>query len=255
MKLAEILKPEMAAGRFWTHSKTLVEGCTKVSPGCENCWSEAMARRFGGMVDESREFDGTIKEHLERMDDILPKSNRRKQRVWTYWNDLFHPGVSYGFRDKLFGLITWSNDYHIICTKRPEIAVRYLSAEYHPLVKPNVIILVTMENQEMADKRLPYAAEISSMGWHVGSLVEPMLTPVDLTGEWGACLHGNGPLRKRWSDALCWIIAGPENGKGKRPFDGQWAMRLQAQAKAVDVPFFYKAGFLNGKSYQEAPDL
>jgi hypothetical protein len=55
------------------------------------------------------------------------------------------------------------------------------------------------------------------------------------------------------SPFISWIICGPENGHGKRSFDGQWAMRLQTQAKTAGVPFFYKAGLLNGKEYLEVP--
>ena len=40
---------------------------------------------------------------------------------------------------------------------------------------------------------------------------------------------------------------------GRPLLDGQWAMRLQAQAQAAGVPFFYKAGLLNGKRYIETP--
>lgn len=246
--LSEILHNDLIEGRFWTHSRTLVEGCAKISEGCENCWSEAMW--FNG----GKAFDGRIVLHPERMAVILPKSNRRKPRVWTYWNDLFHLHVSDAFRDDLFLTISQSTDTHIICTKRPSEVVRYLSGSpRHWASLSNVIFLVTMENQKRADERLPWAAQISSAGWKVGALVEPMLTPVDLTGEWGACLYGNGPIRKQWINALSWVICGPENGKGKRPFDGQWAMRLQAQAKAAGIPFCYKGGLLNGKRYIDAP--
>lgn len=253
LKLATVLGDRANDGQFWTHSKMLVEGCTKISEGCGNCWSEAMARRFGGMVDECGNFDGTLKLHSERMADILPRSNRRQPRIWTYWNDLFHHNVGDWFRDNLFEVISQSSDTHIICTKRPHDAAAYLFEPHRRVILDNVIFLVTMESQKRADERLPWAACISAAGWKVGALVEPMLTLVDLTGEWGACLYGNGPIRKRWIDALCWIVNGPENGKGARKYDGMWSLRLMQQAKAAGVPFFYKAGLLNGKRYIETP--
>ena len=238
MDLSKVLEKELLEGRFWTHSKTLVSGCTKVSPGCLNCWSEAMQMRFNC----GKPFDGTIVEHPERLLEILPKSGHRKPRVWTYWNDIFHRDVTYGLRDALFQKLELSEDFHIICTKRPANAATYLSGiggmpKFRPM--GNVIILVTMDNQHLVDVRMPDVIEIAANGWSVGGLFEPMLSPVELNAY---------EIRH-----LKWIICGPENGKSKRPFDDQWAMRLQAQAHAAGVPFFYKAGLLNGKRYIETP--
>jgi protein gp37 len=243
--LKDVLTPEvLMSGKFWTHSRTLVKGCTKISPGCLNCWSEAMQMRFNG----GKPFDGTIVEYWDRMLDILPKGNRtRKPRVWSYWNDVFHEGVSENFLTRLFNLIDVSQDYHIICTKRPERAFEYLQRQPGNSKAANLIIMVTMENQEMAWQRTPYAAQLAAMGVTVGALIEPMLGPVVFDRF---ILTETGPKL-----LFQWIICGPENSKGKRQFDGQWAMRLQSQASLAGVPFFYKAGLLNGKWYIEVPGL
>lgn len=250
MKLSPILGNLANEGQFWTHSKMLVEGCTKISEGCGNCWSEAMARRFGGMVDECGNFDGTLRLHSERMADILPRSNRRKPRIWTYWNDLFHHNVGDWFRDNLFEVISQSSDAHIICTKRPEEAAQYFSERpRNGVVLDNVILLITMENAKRANERGLDAVRLAKMGWKVGALIEPMLGPVSLASlEYG--FSGPGDML---IDSLCWIICGPENGKGSRKFDGMWALRLAQEAKKAGVPFFFKAGALNGKRYIETP--
>lgn len=241
MELSKVLEKELLEGRFWTHSKTLVDGCTKVSPGCKNCWSEALAKRFGnhvGVYDNG--WNGKIVEHWDKMLDILPKPGRtRKPRVWCYWNDVFHAGVSDNFLVRLFNLIEHSLDCNIICTKRPERAVEFLSGHPKDMKAKNAIIMVTMENQEMVQKRWKSAAQLAGMGFRVGLLIEPMLSPIEIDPS--------------WLDLMTWVICGPENGQGKRPFDGQWAMRLQAQAEAAGVPFFYKAGLLNGKRRIETP--
>jgi len=205
-----------------------------------------MQMRFNG----GKPFDGTIVEHPERLADILPKSLRRAPRVWTYWNDLFHPGVSNEFRDKLHRMIGHSDDYHIICTKRPEEVVKYWqrsrTAGALPIRKKKLIYLITIENQEMAWSRVPHAAELALMGWTVGALIEPMLGPVVIDRF---VLSESGPQL-----LFKWIICGPENGPGKRQFKQEWAMRLQSQAMAANIPFFYKDGLLNGKEYLEAPE-
>jgi protein gp37 len=235
MDLSKVLEKELLEGRFWTHSKTLVEGCTKVSPGCLNCWSEAMQMRFNG----GKPFDGTIVEHWDRMLDILPKGNRtRKPRVWSYWNDVFHEGVSENFLTRLFNLIDVSQDYHIICTKRPERAVEFFRMYPGQTSAANLIIMVTMEDQIRVNERSHAAFKLTQQGLKVGMLAEPMLSLIDIS------LIGWKPE---------WIICGPENGKGKRKWNPDRAMYLQKSAERKGIPFFYKAGLLNGKRYIETP--
>jgi protein gp37 len=245
MELSKVLEKELLEGRFWTHSKTLVDGCTKVSPGCLNCWSESLAKRFGnhvGVFDGG--WNGNVIEHPKRLLEILPKSGHRKPRVWTYWNDIFHGKVTDALRDRLFKVIHHSQDFHIICTKRPIEVRRYWNNPNTPLNAsmyfPNVIFMVSIEDQERINERMPYAMKLAAMGYNVGLLCEPMLEHLNL------CLD-------IWPVLPKWIICGPENGKGKRPFDTDWAIGLQAQAAYKGIPFFYKAGLLNGKRYIETP--
>lgn len=222
MKLAEILKDVLPKGRFWTHSKELVSGCTKVSPGCLNCWSEAMDVRFCG---GGFRFNGEIIERPERMVDILPKSSRRAPRVWTYWNDVFHEGLSEAFHCRLFNIIDSSPDYHIVCTKRPERAAEFFRTYPGQTTPANLIIMVTMEDQDWMYERRGEALHLSRLGLDVGLLIEPMLGPVDI--------FTLAFLPK-------WIICGPENGRKKRPFDELWARDLQRQAATEGVPFYFK---------------
>jgi protein gp37 len=236
MELSKVLEKELLEGRFWTHSKTLVEGCLKVSPGCKNCWSEAIAMRFNG----GKPFDGTIKEYPDRLLDILPKSGRRAPRVWTYWNDIFHDAVDDELQKRLFSKIKVLNDFHIICTKRPRNAWMFLD-ECLQAELSNFILLVTIEDQQRINERMPYAMKIAAKrDCKVGLLCEPMLEHLNL------CLD-------IWPVLPKWIICGPENGKGKRPFDADWAASIQMQAAHKGIPFFYKAGLLNGKRYIETP--
>jgi len=222
----------LKSGKFWTHSLTLIENCTKISDGCLHCWSESMYLRNGGT-----RFNGKVIERLDRLKKILPTSRKRAPRVWTYWNDLFHEGVSYQFLCRFFGLLNKSDDYHIICTKRPEIAIEFIRCHlitYH--ARNHIIILISMENQETVNKRAPFAAQLSDMGWNVGALIEPMLSSVDFNQTALEPIYYDG-----WNSHLQWVICGPENGPGKRPFDPQWALSLRNQCRNTGVPFFFKA--------------
>ena len=244
--IKDILTPDiLKEGRFWTHSKTLINGCTKVSPGCLNCWAERISMNpfFGGKP-ENR-FDGRVQEHPERLPEILPKSSRRAPRVWTYWNDMFHEGVSKNFQKTFFNYLRnakidrCSPDYHIICTKRPENAVEFLTKDmsyYLRMIQEQVIILITMENQEMAEIRAPFVVQLSEMGWNMGVLCEPMLSLIDFNLTSLDPIYYDG-----FNSHLQWVICGPENGTNKRPFDPQWALSLRDQCNKTGVPFYYKA--------------
>jgi protein gp37 len=39
---------DISTGRYWDEGIKLVESCTRCSPGCDNCWSLAMEKRFNG---------------------------------------------------------------------------------------------------------------------------------------------------------------------------------------------------------------
>lgn len=257
--VADILQDVLPKGKFWTDSITVAEGCQRTSPGCLNCWAEAnhlLHSYFAGsgfspdVLGPDGKWNGKVIEHPERLARILPKSNRRKPKVWTYWEDVFFEGVTEALQYRLFNIIDSPPDYHIVCTKRPERAVEFFRMYPGHSTGANLIILVTMENQDMVNQRGPYAEQLAAMGWNVGILAEPMLEPIYIRNLYH---HDENPVYR-------WIIAGPENGTGKRPFNPQWAINLKDQAKSAGVPFFYKAdkGFIPGAGLQrflEVPDI
>jgi protein gp37 len=256
--MKKLLERVLGNGKFWTDAWSLVEGCTPVSPGCANCWLSSMARRFTPVIVNpgNGQFNGIIKCHEERLD--LPL-RAKKSRVYAIWSDLFHEAVPVDFLNRAFDTMNRAKHHRfIIITKRPERAADYLRSwpQWPPM--PNVIIMVTMEDQERANERAPEAMSLASIGWNVGALCEPLLGPVDLDriythgetegggswGSWDSCISG-----KRldvWSDGevdapkLLWIITGGESGHGARPVHPDWIRSLRDQAQAASVPFMFK---------------
>lgn len=90
-------------GQYWDQALTLVEGCTPVSPGCDNCWSAAMHHRFitDNLTDPKGKFRGIIRLREDRL--ALPLKVR-KPTVWCVWNDLFHEDVP----DKFIAAVLWT---------------------------------------------------------------------------------------------------------------------------------------------------
>ena len=249
--LTDLLKDEIPNGRFWNKAWSLVRGCSHVSPGCDHCWLASMARRFDPdtVDDATGRFTGQVFADTDRLDIPL---KRRKPTVYAVWSDLFHESVPDEFIGNALGVMYEARQhYFIIVTKRPEQAARFIQkytapgGSMPPYVAPNVIILVTMEDQQRADERAPYALQLASMGWKVGALCEPMLGPVDLIraglieyDSVGDTTPGTGISFSH--SLLSWIITGGESGPGARPANPDWFRSLRDRSQAAGVPFLLK---------------
>lgn len=152
-----------------------VTGCSKVSPGCANCYAETISLRFGTSkkpwTPENAAENVVL--HPERLDQ--PLRWRRPRMVFVNsMSDLFHEQVPFEYIDRVFGVM-WRAQQHTfqVLTKRPERAREYLDRVVYvsdprdrrdaigsarlpdvwPL--PNVWLGVSIENQHWADERIP----------------------------------------------------------------------------------------------------
>ncbi len=101
------------------------------------------------------------------------------------------------------------------------------------LLPSNVWVGTTVENQEMADKRIPLLLDIPAKIRFLS--VEPMLEPVDLEYS---CFNGSDSFGTM--PGIHWVICGGESGANKRPFSIEWARDLRDQCGGGRVPFFMK---------------
>jgi len=97
----------------------------------------------------------------------------------------------------------------------------------------NVWIGVTVENQAMAEKRIPELLKIPARVRFVSC--EPLLGAVDL-------LYSSFDGSESFSAMGCvdWVICGGEIGDRARPMHPDWARSLRDQCKVAGVPFFFK---------------
>lgn len=207
----------VSEGRWWDRAWTLVEGCTRCSPGCERCWLMAMDRRFGRGRGKG---GGPLKFWEGRLD--LPLK-ARKPAAWAVWSDLFHPEVtSQQIAETLDVMASWRHacrkkdcdddeccedpgHVFLVLTKRAtrmkraiedalEWAGRYmqgdcaLTTHYSVTDKPlpNLWLGVTVCNQAEADAKIPLLLQVPAAVRFLS--IEPMLGPVDIA-EWlpGKC--------------------------------------------------------------------
>ena len=210
-----------------------VTGCSRVSPGCDNCYMFALYPRLRAMAVPGYE---TAPDSVRILPERLkaPLSWRRPRRVFVNsMSDLFHPHIGYDFISDVFAVMSEAPQHVFqVLTKRPGRAAGWW--ELHGQDRfgewpENVWMGTSVESQKYAPRlsvlrRIPAAVRFVS--------AEPLLERIDLTP---------------WLEdgTLNWVIAGGESGPRARPMALEWARDLRNQSTKADVAFFLKQ--LGGK--------
>lgn len=236
----------------WTqHTWNPVTGCSKISEGCQNCYAEGMARRFGG--------DDAFRVTLHPNKLSIPSERKTPTTYFVCsMSDLFHEEVPFEFISKVFSVMQ-QNQRHTfqVLTKRPKRVLEYYAyqKEWLGIILPleNVWIGVTAENQKEANHRIPILLDIPAALRFVS--IEPMLEAIDLEDirdqQKFPSLLRKDVLRGQdihedddnlWTpiEKLDWVICGGESGQKARPLNPLWVKSLQEQCLHANVPFFFK---------------
>lgn len=263
-----------------------VTGCDRVSDGCDRCYAMTLARRLKAMGSTKYQKDGDprtsgpgfgVSMHASAL--RLPLTWKKPRRIFVNsMSDLFHKEVSDSFIAQVFAVMAQAPQHQFqILTKRharmrslvgdlldggqklieaapDEETAQVLYDAPWPL--PNVLLGVSVENQQWADIRIPALMETAAATRFLSC--EPLLGPVDLS-RWLGVEYGEtaeiwipemfAALNDRVGPAsgLHWVIAGAESGRGARPMELDWVRTLRDQCEAAGTAFFFKQDAVNGK--------
>ena len=105
----------------WTESTwNPITGCSKISPGCKNCYAERMAKRLKAMGQPNYRNGFKITTHPLTIE--LPLKWKKPQTIFVNsMSDIFHELVQKAFILNLFDVMNKA-DWHLyqILTKRSE---------------------------------------------------------------------------------------------------------------------------------------
>lgn len=206
-------------------------GCTKVGPGCDHCYASvstptrAMGIKWGAGEARKRTSISNWNQPLKWNKQAPESEFAGRKGFWPVFcaslADVFDNEVPAEWRDDLWALIkatpnlTW-----LLVTKRIGNVAKMLPDGGMPR---NVWLLITVVNQDEADRDIPKLAHIQATVR--GISYEPALESVE------------------WPEGLDWIIIGGESDQGgmkARPFDTQWAHETIYQCRNTGAAPFVK---------------
>jgi protein gp37 len=203
----------------WTESTwNPLTGCTKVSPGCKNCYAERMSKRLQamGQANYRNGFQISLHEHVLE----TPLHWKQPQVIFVNsMSDLFHEDVPVSFIQDVFNVmrLAFWHTFQVL-TKR---SARLLELDSQIAWPENVWMGVSVENNDYIF-RTDHLRQTHALTKFLS--LEPLLSP--LPG-----LHLN---------AIDWVIVGGESGPGSRPMDRSWVLEIRDQCLASKTPFFFK---------------
>lgn len=261
------------SGISWTdHTFNPWIGCTNVSPGCDHCYAEALATRrlgvpWGPGQPRRRTAPANWNKVLkwQREADDFKAAHGRYPRVFAAsLADIFDNEVDREWREDFFALVRSTPDLQwLIVTKRIGNVEKMLPADWGTGYK-NVVLIVTVVNQEEADRDIPKL--LGTPAWRRGLSIEPMLGPVSIARYlWPVHAHWPSQYRSPVEAIVAgdevkykpqglvaadrtfvdWVITGGESAqlKGKRglvDLQTQWVRDIAIECARSETPHHFK---------------
>jgi protein gp37 len=237
-------------------------GCSRVSPGCDNCYAIGVAHRamqpaHEGLTirtEHGTDWTGEVRCLPERLG--TPLHWRKPRRVFVdSMSDLFHPEVPDDFVLDVFTTMarTPQHTYQVL-TKRPQRMAAIVDRIcWHDVAYPDGIFAAdgSWNTPDMSgavaylsdgEGELPLenvwlgtSIESDRYAWRADHLREAPAAVRFLSLE-----PLLGPLPSLNLTGIDWVIVGGESGPGARPMHPAWVRDIRDRCADAGVAFFFK---------------
>jgi protein gp37 len=223
-----------------------VRGCTKISPGCANCYAETFAQRFVGV--RGHAYERGFEPRLVPEKVFQPLLWRQPRMIFVNsMSDLFLREVPDEFIVAV-ARVMHTASWHTfqILTKRSERMRDLLNTKLSfAAASENIWWGVSVENRKHGLPRIEHLRQASAKVRFLS--IEPLLENL-----------GTFSL-----EHINWVIVGGESGSGARPLKEEWVIPIRDLCQKYRVPFFFKqwggvrksvsGRMLDGRTYDEFP--
>ena len=228
----------------WTEATwNPVTGCTKISPGCKNCYAEKMAKRLKAMGQRNYKngFKLTLQPHMLE----VPLRWKKPQTIFVNsMSDLFHKDVPLEYIQEVFYVMKRAHWHRFqVLTKRADRLEEIAPFLAWP---PNIWMGVSVESQDHVS-RIDHLRRTDAQTKFLS--LEPLL----------------GSLENLDLSGIDWAIVGGESGFKARPMPADWVNGIKDQCVDAGVAFFFKqwggvqkkrnGRELEGRTWDEMPAL
>jgi len=195
-----------------------VTGCTKITPGCKNCYAETMSKRLKYMGIDKYKDGFKIRTHFDSLN--IPFTWKKSKVVFVNsMSDLFHPEVPVEFIKAVF-LVMNQTPQHIyqVLTKRSE---RLLELSNELNWTDNIWMGVSVESEDYTF-RIDQLSKTKAKTKFLS--IEPLIAPIETLKL----------------NRINWVIVGGESGHKARPIQKEWIEYVRKKCEKKSVPFFFK---------------
>lgn len=247
-------------GDILTSDWNPVVGCQRYSIGCRKCWLLGGATNRGiiewqqGLGNIPKDIPPNQPYIMEKRLNVASLKPKNGIIGVVQHSDLFWEKTSDETISRILDVVDEvaagkakraNTTKYVLWTKRAARMADFMGQRY-PGGVPNYLACgVSVENQEIADERLPHLARVK--GWRF-VMIEPMVGPIDLSS---------------WIREMHWVVVGSETGgEDATPLDLEWVRTIRDQAVANRIPFFIKqlgnnhkkpVRELDGRTWDEFP--